>query len=64
MNSQEMYETLKDAGFTVSPSADHNTILVSLNRSIDKMEVWTALNHQVELAQIHKLNSNTVIVCE
>jgi hypothetical protein len=64
MTSNEIYETLTRKGFETSFSADHNTVTASLNRTISTMEVWMALDLNIEQSQIRRISDNTVAISE
>jgi len=60
MTTNEIITTLRNKGHQVEPSC--NGAFISLNRSISKMEVETALDFQIEQEHFVRVNSETIFV--
>ena len=60
METNEIINTLRNKGFQVE--ASRNGAFISLNRSISKMEVETALDFQIEQIHFVRVNSETIFV--
>lgn len=60
MNKLEIFQTLKDKGFSVEEQPDG--VIVSLNRNLGFMEIKEALNFEIEGWQLERVTDNQVFI--
>lgn len=61
MTLADIFDTLHDAGFAVTVNEAHTEVAVSLNRPVNKMEVWAALGYDVDYSRLAHRNGQVII---